>query len=77
MGPGIAISNISSEALFQLKPILCRAILGGGNKNLFKWSWSHDQDGGQANRQLDPLEILFSGTNGLMALKLDMWHRVL
>ena len=35
----------SLKLLGQSKPILCGGSLRRGNENLYKWSWSHDQDG--------------------------------
>ena len=39
--------------------------LGWGNKSLFKWSWSHDQDGRHPHTPIygkNPLKIFFSRT---------------
>ena len=48
-----------------------------GNKNLHKWSWSHDQDGRRGHICLKPKKIFFSGTKRPMTLNLGMHHRVL
>ena len=50
--------------------------MGLKNKSLFKWSWSHDQDGRHVHIWEKSLKIFFSGTKRL-TLNLAMQHRVL
>ena len=52
-------------------------LLGMGERYLFKWSRSHDQDGHHALIWMGPLQIFFSGTLKPMTLKLGMQHWVL
>ena len=51
------------------------ASLGRGNESLNKWSRSHDQDGGHAQKCSKPLKVFFSGTGGPISTKLGIWHR--
>ena len=51
-----------------------RSFLGWGNESLFKWSWSHEQDGCQAHIWWKPLKIFFSRTKWPRSLKLGMQH---
>ena len=40
---------VASGTLAHHKMFVKRMTLGRGNKSLYKWSWSHDQDGHHAH----------------------------
>ena len=53
------------------------ASMGMGNESLFKWSWSHDQDGCHVLIWQKPLKICLFRTELLMSLKIGIQHRAL
>ena len=65
-----SITTKPIEAKFQVQP------LWDGDKDLFKCSRSHDQDGRSAHIWSNPLKT-FSGTKRPMTLKICMQHRAL
>ena len=62
-----SLKIFSSETTGPIEPNLYWVSMGWGNKSLFRWSLSHDQDGRHA----------ISGTKRPITLKLGMQHRVL
>ena len=61
----------------QSKPNIMRSLLGKGNKSLYIWSRSHDQDGRHAHIWCKPLKIFSYRTYSHMIMKLGMGYFVL
>ena len=51
--------NISETTKDNQRQILCRVSLRWGNKSLFRWSWSHDQDGPHDHNVVKTFKNLF------------------
>ena len=60
--------------LYPIHPSTFSNLLGWENESLFKWWWSHDQDGHHAHTWWKPLKIYFFGTDWLMLLKSGVQH---
>ena len=66
-----------SKMLSQSKPNFMKSLYGKGERNLYKWFKSHDQDGRHAHIWSKPSKTFFSRTQCLVILKLGMHHREL
>ena len=64
-------SKISSETTWLIK----WSLHGKGNKSLYKWSMSHDQDGRHAHTWKKLKKTFFSRTGSPMSLKLSMQYQ--
>ena len=72
-----SLNIFSSETSRPISQISYGASLGWGNESLFKWYWSHDQDGRHADILVKSLKNLLLQNQRPMILKLGMQHRVL
>ena len=70
-------TSFPEKPLCRLKPNFKWSLNGIGERNVFKWSRSHDQDGRHAHMWLKHEKIFFSGTKRLMTMKVCMHHQVL
>ena len=74
----MTVSNISSEATGPtVTKLYVEPSRAEGTNICLIRSRKHDQHGYHASRYSINIQFLFSGTNGLMVLKQDMWNQVL